>query len=226
MTFEQEIAKALIGALATAFFVTVLGGWMASKLTARGQIRRQEFETKAALVERASQVAQKMFVVCQHTRRILRDHVSATETDSRARRDALADLDSAYREFSAQSAALETVLGARYGVTWNSGGDPMKDAKPSQSPSRVFWRWHQIRDLLTLYYFNLTGSFPGDALKRNSKGHGGRFHSGFDAVGLVEKPMKPTPEGLSAMRGVIRRNFDEALPDLANAIMAEKVRVG
>src|SRR5215470_7266114 len=102
MTFEQEV-KAVVSALLTAVFVSG-GGWW---ITTRWQARRAEFEVRTALVERTARSAQAMYVACQHASRV-QGHATLDA-------QSVAGLDAAYHEFSAESAALQTVAGARYG---------------------------------------------------------------------------------------------------------------
>jgi hypothetical protein len=282
LTFGEEIAKDLIGALATGLFVAVGGGVAAAILTRRWEARRENFELRTKLVEQVSRTAQRMYVACQHTSRVRRNR-----RDPAPGIAAVAALDEKYFEFSTESLALEAILGARYGVSWWPPGKPTEPEtrepseeeteheageptgtpaddetkeppaqstqgesmeardetseddieepleEPAQSDAKevtdsdVFCRWHQIRDLLTAYYFNLKGQFPGDALKRNSKGYDNRFHSGVDLKAFVadkSKRPKPTPDELKKMRDTIRREFEKALARLVNAMVTEKIK--
>ncbi len=219
LTFGEEIAKDVIGALATGLFVALGGGVAAAILTRSWEARRQNFELKTGLVEKAWRSAQKMFVACQHTRRILRGNPDAT-----TRAEALAALDETYREFSPDNAVLETILGVRYGMSSGPGVDGTVGTPSGKSVSNVVWRWHQVGDLLTAYYFNLKGEFPGDALERNTKGHEGKFHSGLNLKGFVADKNNPSEGELKAMRPPIRSEYEIALAALAKAVMTESIK--
>jgi hypothetical protein len=108
-------------------------------------------------------------------------------------------------------------------------GEPAQSDAKEVTDSDVFCTWHQIRDLLTVYYFNLQGKFPGDVLKRNSKGYNNRFHSGVNVKAFVadkSKRPKATPIELKRMRETIRGEFTKALPRLVSAMMTEKIKTG
>lgn len=58
--------------------------------------------------------------------------------------------------FSSEAPAIETEIGARFGV------HKVDDEQGKRHPHL---HWHQIYDLLTAYYFNLCGNFRDDVLK-------------------------------------------------------------
>jgi hypothetical protein len=222
LTFGEEIAKDVIVVVLTALVVTIGGGFVATKLTSSIAARRENFEVQTRLLEQVSRTAQKMYVACQHTRRILRKDAANTVRGA----DALVALDNTYQEFSADAEVLETVIGARYGVSWAPADQRTKETPASESNSNAFWRWHQIKDLLTAYYFNLKGSFPGDALERNMKGHRGKFHSGLDLKAFIANQDTPQDEELHKMRKPIRVEYEKALSVLAQEIMTDKINRG
>ena len=150
LNFQEEIWKSFVGALATAVFITAAGYFAADRWGKRRREEQEKFELRTALAERATKVAADMYVACQHTRRILATPVPADDTPEAQRREALAELDrqraealaeldKTYRAFSVESQALETLLGARFGVQWSA---PTAD---NCLPGRAFLRWHQIR---------------------------------------------------------------------------------
>jgi hypothetical protein len=189
---------------------------------------REEFDRRAALLDRTSRCAQKMFVTCQHVRRVQRDH--SPEKDQKDQ-DTLAEarmfLDETYRDFSAEAAALQVELGARYGIR-------MTEAKDGVT-GEAYLRWHQISDLLTVYYFSLCHNFRKDVLRRNSrcrdpKRHGdgkchGELHSGLDLEGMVKESEHPADAELRDIRDKIRLLFNEQMPVLADAILKEHFKI-
>jgi hypothetical protein len=237
LTFGQEIWKSIITAFATAVLVTVAGGFIANFISKSWEARRETFELKTKLLDQAARTAQTMYATCQHTRRVLRDNSGNTPAEIKRREDMLATLDNVYLTFSADATALETVLGARYGISWSLPREKQGQAKSEpdkqdnnameDSNLQVFWRWHQIWDLLTVYYFNLKGNFPGDpdVLKANSKGFEGKYHTGLDLESFVEKVTAPEKDELRRMRGAIRREYLDALPRLAESIVAGTPKV-
>jgi hypothetical protein len=106
-------------------------------------------------------------------------------------------------------------LGARYGIR--------ETIQVNKVSGETYLRWHQIDDLLTVYYFNLCGNFRNDVLKNNSACNG-KFHCGADLRPMVEDPEHPTKEELKVMRdNVIRPLFNAAMPILANAILKDEL---
>jgi hypothetical protein len=173
--------------------------------------QREEFDRRAALLNRASRCAQKMFVTCQHIRRVQADH----QDDQAIVKEARALLDQAYLEFSAEAEALEMELGAWYGIR--------KTIQEEDVSGQAYLRWHQVRDLLTVYYFDLCGNFRRDVLKTNSISDR-ELHSGLELQPMVADPLHPTEGELRKIRNEIRPIFNEVLPALANAILKEEFR--
>lgn len=250
LTFGQEIWKTIIGAIATAAFLTLFGYFAAERWgkardeerkaeeKARDEKRaedekardlkraedekarereREEFELKTQLVERISRTAADMFIACQHASRVLKDNQGTDQEVTTRRNNVIDQLDRSYHLFSVESASLETQLGVRYGIAWHL---PPHD---EESQSEVFVKWHQIRDLLTLYYFNLKGNFPGDSFERNSKGHKGRYHSGLKLEEWVSNAKSPKPDELDAMRVAIRKTYTPALEKLVENMLRDPV---
>ncbi|XUL93989.1 hypothetical protein ACQ86D_51390 [Streptomyces galilaeus] len=238
LTFTEEIGKTLFGALATALFVSIAGYFAAGRwsqareaerLKSEKELERQredderareaarrEFEVRTQLVERVSAEAARLYIICQHTRRVLSDMEEASPKEE-LRTRILNSLDEAYLSFSANSLTLENLIGARYGVAWQLGIE--------ESSRRVFVRWHQIRDLLTLYYFNVRGQFPGKVLVHNSLAYGNCYHSGLEATRYFRDAMAPESEELSAMRKGVRAQYGEALRELIHGILADRIAI-
>jgi hypothetical protein len=241
LTFEQEIWKAIISALATALLVALGGGLVATLVSKSWENKREAFELRTKLLEQASRTAQTMYVTCQHTRRVLRDNSGNTADEVKRREQILTALDDSYRQFSADATALETVLGARYGIVSSPREENQDQAETERGEQRAtttttgddnkseaFWRWHQIWDLLTVYYFNLKGRFPGkpNVLIVNSKGYRCKYHTGLDLESFVEDANAPKKEELRVMRGAIRKTYIDTLPKLANSIVKDELRTG
>jgi len=190
--------------------------------------QREAFDRRAALLDRTSRCAQKMFVTCQHVRRVQKDHSSEKgQKDKDALAEARMLLDEAYRDFSAEAEALQMELGARYGIR-------MTEAKDGVT-GEAYLRWHQISDLLTVYYFSLCHNFRKDVLRRNSRCRDPKrhddgkchdeLHSGLDLEDMVKESEHPTDAELKDIRDKIRPLFNEQMPVLALAILKEHFRI-
>jgi hypothetical protein len=265
LSFWEEITKELVGAVATALLVTIVGGVLVAKWSQDAEARRskeasdlqharnkelsdlehqrrtaatdaeharREAETEAEhriedaamrrdVLSRVTSVASSMYVACQDTRRKLQRPGADLEALVRG-------LDRDYRRFAVAHRALEAELGARFGFR------PLPlTAENLESPSGyVQGRWHQIADLLTVYYFNLIASFPGDVLKQNSKGTDDRFHSGLDLSEYIDVvghspdlARREVRTALSTMRRKIRQAYQPALEDLVTSIVVTPTAV-
>lgn len=178
--------------------------------------RREEFNLRTTLLDRTSRCAQGMYVTCQHVSRVQRDQPPNTNGESQQLlAGTLALLNESYLEFSAEAAALQTELGARYGI--NTTDNTVR------SVGEAYLRWHQVVDLLTVYYFNLCGNFRRDILVRNSRSDTD-IHSGLDFRSMVKTPRQPTTVELRAMRGEIRKEFIKTMPLLADAVLEGTLR--
>jgi hypothetical protein len=213
LTFWQEIAKSGISA-AVAAVLAVVGGYFAAdrwgarrdhereEIDKRLQERALERELRSDLATRTISVAATMYVACQHGAR------QGPGLDTEA-------LDRAYLAFSVDSRALMTVLDIRY---QHDGDVPADRGEDDLDPLTL---WHQIRDLLTLYYFALKRGFPGDVLQSNARGHQGGFHSGLDTTsyfpGLPDSG--PTEEELEAFLVAVRQTYEATAVDLGNALL-------
>ncbi|WP_449338413.1 hypothetical protein [Streptomyces chartreusis] len=210
MTFSEQLWLVLIQSTSTALLVTVLGSVAVTSWTARRERGRAAFETRTKLLDDIARVGQGTYVFMQHTRRqILR---ASDESD---RREALRALDQRFLEFSVEAAQIQTLIGARFGV---------ERAIPPEDHTELppFLRWHQVHDLLALYYYNLKEDFPGIVLAETSRGHGGNYHSGLDLGAYADKN-NLDGEKLRRMRVDIRTTYDEAMIDLARGIMTSSI---
>jgi len=153
-----------------------------------------------------------MYVFLQHTRRKL---IQAHDADEA--RGALATLDDRFLTFSIEAAELQTLLGARFGVARSLAA---ADADPNQP----FLRWHQVHDLLALYYYNVKDFFPGIVLAETAKGHDGNFHSGLDLERYRDRASRTT-ENLRLMRRDIRTAYDDAMVKLTTGITTFPIRL-
>jgi hypothetical protein len=167
MTFSQQVLVTLIQTSSTALLVAILGGIVGTSWSHRRELRREGFEVRTKLLNDTARAGQGMYVFLQHTRRLL---IQAKDADERAA--ALVALDQRFLGFQQEAAALQTLLGARFGVVRAVPADREKLLPP-------FLRWHQVHDLLALYYYNLKEFFPGIVIAETSHGHGGNYHSGL-----------------------------------------------
>lgn len=184
---EIEVVKACI----TVITVSVLGavvGLLTGALDAARKRRseleeqwRESFTVLTDLLDRSTRCAHGFYVTCQH---VHRQH-KATRTASPIRGAARSLLDTEYLSFATEAAALETQIAARFGKHQPQGFDFDTDAKGEVTANQSWWRWHMVYDLLTIYYFALTGSFPGNSLTNNAmRIVAGRLevHCGFRAI--------------------------------------------
>jgi hypothetical protein len=211
-TFSQQIWLVLLQASSTAILVAILGGITASSWTRRRERRQEAFGVRTKLLNDSARIGQGMYVFLQHTRRKLiqaRDEGEANE--------ALAALDERFLTFSIEAAELQTILGARFGVARS-----LESA--DTDPDQPFLRWHQIHDLLALYYYNVKDFFPGIVLAEAARGHQGNLHSGLD-LELYQDRAALTSENLRLMRRQIRTAYDDAMIRLTDGITTSHVRL-
>jgi hypothetical protein len=205
-----ELVKEVVSAGATAVFVTLFGGLVIGALTKRSDVRRRDYEVRSQLLERCNRVAGEMFMSCQTASRALRDAPPEAESMER--------LDDEYFRFQVEQGVLENELGSRFGFKLI----PPETAIDQVPPGYVQARWHQVADLLTMYYFNLKNNFPGDVRENNSKGHDEKFHSGLGFTSY-EVPLDDAGKrevGLREMRQDIRRTYRAALRDLVQSLLS------
>jgi hypothetical protein len=213
VSFLQQTWLTLIQTSSTALLVVILGGIVGTSWSRRRDLRRESFEVRTKLLNDTASTGQGMYVFMQHTRR----RIIQAGNDSQERQRALEALDERFLEFSTGAAALQTLLGARFGV--------MRVTPPSDTTNlSPFLRWHQIHDLLSLYYYNLKEFFPGIVLAEASRNHDGNYHSGLDLTDYFDKA-KRSAEDLRRMRIDIRTAYDEAMIDLARGITSDEIRV-
>jgi hypothetical protein len=212
VTFSQQVLITLIQTSSTALLVAILGGIVGTSWSHRRERRREGFEVRTRLLNDTARVGQGMYVFLQHTRRLL---IQANDADERA--VALVALDQRFLDFQQEAAALQTVLGARFGVV-----RAIQAGRTTLLPP--FLRWHQIHDLLVLYYYNLKEFFPGIVIAETSHGYNGNYHSGLDMSRYSDKVERGV-EGMRNMRIEIRCAYDEAMLDLARGIAGEHIKL-
>lgn len=216
---SYELAKTCMQVIG----LTVIGGVLTAATSSVQQARqkdaealerqREDFKVRTSLLDRSSRCTQEMFATCQHVRRVKTDAV-VDDPNGQAVTKARELLDRAYLEFSTESLAIETELGARFGELWVKG-----DGK-----GEAFLRWHQVRDLLTLYYFALTDRFRGNVLVRNSDGYESKMHSGVKFTAMVANPDRPSAQEVARVIQNIRTAFWESMPKLAEAVLRDEIR--
>lgn len=176
--------------------------------------QREWFELRARLLDRSSRCAQTMYVMCQHVARVqadCRSRSNAPETDP-LHAAAMTQLDKTYLAFNAEAAAIQTEIGARFGVH-------RADDTESRHP---YLLWHQVYDLLTLYYVNLCRDFPGNAFLNNMP-HDTELHSGLRKA-TVDNQRDPGDDELSKMRKEIRETVVQVNPQLAASLLAAPMK--
>jgi hypothetical protein len=208
----QVLAIAVAGGLIT--FATARFQHARQAADRAADRRHEENEIRAILLDRASRCAQTMYVTCQHVRRKQADYRDTNAVPQlpwlrspqrAAWEEAQTLLDQTYCEFNAEARAVQTVIGVRF------GGGP-EDLKSDS----VYVLWHQVYDLLTLYYFNLCGDFRKDILKNNLPADDRRC-SGLDPA-WVKLPRFPKEKDLKGMREEIRKLFVKVMPKFATAM--------
>lgn len=214
-----EVAKTCLQVIG----LTVIGGILTAATASAQQTRqddaealerqREEFKVRTSLLDRSTRCAQEMFITCQHVKRV-KKAPGVDDPKGLAVPQARELLDRTYLEFSTESVAIETELGARFGeLRVERGGS-----------GEAFLRWHQIRDLLTVYYFALCEGFPGRVLERNSKDYKCKMHSGVDFEPLVADPDRPSPAEVKRVIDELREAFWKAMPKFAEAVLRDEIR--
>jgi hypothetical protein len=172
---NDEVVKACLNVIT----VTVLGAVVAllsasieAARTARSdsqQQRQESFTLHTEMLTRSTRCAQGFFIACQHVRRQLNeaDGERRKWETQRKRSAALALLDTEYRAFGTEALAIQVELQARFGKVWPRSYR-WQDAPQATKAEQSYWRWHMVYDLLTIYYFALTGKFPGHSLTNNA----------------------------------------------------------
>lgn len=209
-TCLQVIGVTVIGCFLTAATSFVQQGRQdAAKALER---QREDFKVRTSLLDRSTRCAQDMFVTCQHVRRVKKDTVADPEGPAATKAREL--LDRTYLEFSTEAQAIETELGARFGEL----------RVKRKGPGQAFLRWHQLKDLLTVYYFALGGRFRGKVLERNSDGYKCEMHAGIDFNPLVADPDVPSPVEVERVIDELREAFWKSMPKFAEAVLRDEIR--
>ena len=236
-TLEFEAAKTCLQVLG----LVVLGGVVASATSSVERSRQdeaelrqyhdEEFKVRAQLLERATRCADKMYMSCRFVER-LQDSGgtdNGSGDDGHGRGVCVPEfLHDAFLEFSAEGLTVRGEIGARFATAPSPG--PAKRAEPRTGTKDITigestLLWHQVYDLLTVYYYSLTGTFPRDLLKGTSK-NDTAFHSGVDFFEVIPEGDRPTLE----QRGEVHRRVREAyslgaMPRLAKALLEDELVV-
>jgi hypothetical protein len=212
VTFSQQMWLVLLQTSSTALFVGVLGTVAGASWSHRREVRKESFETRTKLLNDVAHTGQGMYVFLQHSRRRI---IQAKSSHERAK--ALEVLDERFLAFSIEAAELQTLIGARFGVVRAAPAGDTIHMPP-------FLRWHQVHDLLALYYYNLKEFFPGIVLVETSVGHDDNYHSGLDMSAYLDRSNLDA-EHLRLMRVEIRKAYDEAMIDLARGITSEHIKL-
>lgn len=213
LSFWQELARETVGAAATALLVTIAGAVVVTRWSTRREEKRELFELRRELLKRCHQTGGAFWIQLQHMAR-------AAINDHSGRNDQLWDrLDDSYHQFVVDIRSLENEVGSRYGFTTTLGTG-------SRQGPQAYERCHQVRDLLTVYYFNLRATrpkhgFPSGVIENNSLGHDGAYHAGlyFGDYGSSRRD-------LSKMRDDIRVEYEAAMRELTGAILSDPVETG
>lgn len=215
----------VIGVVCVGAFVTLGGAALESahrRRTERQSDRREDFETRTAILDRATRCAQGMFVACQNARRQLNDLTESTSPEAAsARSEIRRALDQHYLDFGIEARAIQTIIGARYTTSESPVPSPDADcpAGIQVGEDQAWWRWHQLYDLLVVYYFSISGDFRRLVLQTNSRGYNGKFHAGYDFLnGPTFKTTNAGPDH-QRIENVIRYEVPMALAEFAAAIL-------
>ena len=90
----------------------------------------------------------------------------------------------------------------------------------------VTTQWHQLKHLLTIYYFSLKRWFPGKVIDRNSVGYGRHLHSGLRLDKYMPNPNEPTAEGLEELQKDLRLKFEAITKALSQGLLTEPLNLG
>ena len=182
--FLQVLFTAILVGVAAAIVVAVFQQRAATRRDALErdlQIQRAQFAVKTDFVKRTSDLAGSFFFKTMAYSRYKQEPGQWTHDPF--------ELDKSYVLWAADSESIETELRIRYG--W--------DEKPADL-------WHQIRDLLTVRYYNLRDHDSPKLREINATDYDGKFHSGL------------TSEQLRDMQLVVH-TFLEAQKALSTALL-------
>jgi hypothetical protein len=184
MSFEQSIVLELCKAVFTAIFVAGGAGVIVWRFQANATQRAQNLERERSEMAQQRQLAAEL----ERDKRALKtncvNEVTASagsfyfQTQRFWRQTGHPDIwgepqphqfDQAYVSWAPRAEAIESELGARYG--WNSRAEAL---------------WHQVRDLLTIRYFDLRGR-NSEGLRQNNCRTDEKLHSGLTADELLDR---------------------------------------
>lgn len=213
-----EAYKAVVGAVASLVVITVVGGFVANRVGGRLQKRKETMAVRTDLLDRTATVAQAMYAACGHASRML----SLPESDEH---EVHVALDQAYLKFAPAAAAVETVLQARFGLRSSVEAPVTVGGEGNIDGVGVADRWHQVRDLVTVYYFHLRlgRAIPPSVVMRNSVGYGGRLHSGLRLREIL--PKEEDEAAIDKFRSTLRLAYEEKLALLSQSLIQDPVAI-
>jgi hypothetical protein len=235
LSFQQELIKAVVSAVAGALAVTAFGyvaveAWgrrrerRDEEAQRRQQAARDEYELRSSMIESCARTASVMWIACQYQARAGRFGWALVRWPQRLfhLEGTGPNLHAAYVAFNVESKVLETLLEVRYEpAEWVIRGERgSEEVNKDLDPAT---RWHLIADLLTIYYFCLLGRFYGDSLKTNTLGHGGRLHSGLRSEHQPDTP-HPSRQQLREVQDRVRDAYQAALPAVELALLQAPLR--
>jgi hypothetical protein len=199
---------------------------------------REEFIALKTLLDETSTCASEMYMACQHVWRV-RDIAGEVESDPYKAKVVATEgfLDRKYLAFAAEANAIQVRIDAGYksepapsgprieATSGDKGADSRANEKAlkyqpiNPAPGQASWRWHQIRDLLTVYYFSLLGERVSRVLPQNSIGATG-FHSGIPFTD--EHFLAGDKPNIEVIQWTIRNEFGMAQPAFAKALRLER----
>jgi hypothetical protein len=211
LSFGQTIVVELLKAVFTAVFVAGVAAFLVSRYQNRAEANRAELEThredaakererrlqideakrgaKTRFVNRCSELGGSFYFSTQrYWRQKGTPEIWGPPEGG--------ELDLAYVAWATSSEALEIELRSRYG--WDA------------DPPRL---WHQVRDLLTVRYFDLRDRNKLSLREKNEK-RDDEFHSGLTAEQLEHENM-----------GLVLSTYRDAMRSLAKALLDSDISV-
>ena len=112
----------------------------------------------------------------------------------------------AYLRFATESRAITNLIEARYHCTSKEplhNPDGWPDSRILIGDDQAGWRWHQVEDLLTVYYFGLYEDWRVRILDVNSRGYEDRIPLRLRPDGGLDQERRPATQ--QAIQGSAQR---------------------
>jgi hypothetical protein len=253
---DLEVIRVCLQVMGVGIVGAVLG-FAASRIEVLRREQHEAFEIRAKLLERSTRCAHTMYVACQHYSRVeaappqmgTRTSLSGSWPPHAPEVDPIEALHAAYLTFAAEARAVQALIGARYSSDAGAAAVAARSGFPWDRPVPVrsgqsWWRWHQLYDLLTLYYFSLLRDYRkgNRVLRTNALGYAGGYHCGL-AVAEAETPTPslrlqesencPSAPALTdiwegdeyvRIRRFVQQEFDSSFPDFVEALRVDRDR--